>query len=62
VIYSFFRTIHMSQGQTIRYLKVDLSRTFAPGQVISRAVSLDGLQVVGFQKNKVIANGKVIAY
>ncbi|AQZ15958.1 RRM3 (YHR031C) [Zygosaccharomyces parabailii] len=55
-------SIHKAQGQTIHRLKVDLRRIFEAGQVyvaLSRAVSMDSLQVVNFDPNKLRANNKV---
>ena len=52
-------TIHKSQGQTIQRLKVDLGGVFESGQVytaLSRAVSVDNLQVVNFDALKVQAD------
>ena len=51
-------SIHMSQGQTLERVKVDLARVFEKGQAyvaLSRATSLDGLQVLGFDPKKVRA-------
>jgi len=42
-------TIHKSQGQTMDYVTVDISRAFAPGQVyvgLSRSRTPQGLQIV----------------
>ncbi|GAA6009624.1 hypothetical protein JCM11491_001037 [Sporobolomyces phaffii] len=55
--------IHKSQGQTIALVKVDLGKVFEKGQsyvALSRATSLDGLQVLNFDPKKVLAHQKVI--
>ncbi|CAI4053012.1 hypothetical protein SUVZ_15G1840 [Saccharomyces uvarum] len=55
-------SIHKAQGQTIRRLKVDLRRIFEAGQVyvaLSRAVTMDSLQVLNFDPGKIRTNGKV---
>lgn len=55
-------SIHKAQGQTIQRLKVDLRRIFEAGQVyvaLSRAVSMDNLQVLNFDPKKIRANSKV---
>lgn len=44
-------TIHKAQGMTLNRVKVDLKGTFDVGQAyvaISRATSLDGLELRGF--------------
>ena len=58
-------SIHKSQGQTLDRVKVDLGRIFEKGQAyvaLSRATSLDGLQVLNFNPAKVQAHPKVIAW
>ncbi|CAI4063567.1 DNA helicase SKDI_08G0740 [Saccharomyces kudriavzevii IFO 1802] len=55
-------SIHKAQGQTIQRLKVDLRRIFEAGQVyvaLSRAVTMDSLQVLHFDPGKIRTNGKV---
>jgi ATP-dependent DNA helicase PIF1 len=62
LVLSWAITIHKSQGQTIERLKVNLNRVFEKGQAyvaLSRARSLNYLQVSGFTKNKLFANEKV---
>ena len=49
-------SIHKSQGQTIQRVKVDLGRVFEKGQsyvALSRAATMDGLQVLRFDPKKV---------
>ena len=49
-------SIHKSQGQTLERVKVDLGRVFEYGQAyvaLSRAKSMDALQVLGFDPKKV---------
>lgn len=49
-------TIHKSQGQTIQKLRADVTDVFESGQLytaLSRAVSPDTLQVIGFNRDKV---------
>lgn len=59
------QSIHKSQGQTIDLLKVDLGKVFERGQVyvaLSRATSMDGLQVLNFKPEKVIAHPKAVKF
>ncbi|KAL8278375.1 hypothetical protein RQP46_009267 [Phenoliferia psychrophenolica] len=65
IILAWAMSIHKSQGQTLPRIKVDLRKVFEKGQsyvALSRAVSLDGLQVIGFDAKKVEAHPKVIAW
>lgn len=55
-------SIHKAQGQTLQYLSVNLERIFETGQAyvaISRATSIDGLQLMRFNRNKVRVNPRV---
>lgn len=55
-------SIHKAQGQTIHRLKVDLKNIFEAGQVyvaLSRAVSMDNLQVLNFNPKKISTNPRV---
>ncbi|GAA5841864.1 hypothetical protein JCM3766R1_005592 [Sporobolomyces carnicolor] len=63
IILAWAMSIHKSQGQTIARVKVDLGKVFEKGQsyvALSRATSLDGLQVLNFDARKVLAHQKVI--
>ncbi|GAW06344.1 ATP-dependent DNA helicase PIF1 [Lentinula edodes] len=65
LILAWAMSIHKSQGQTIHRVKVDLGRVFEKGQsyvALSRASSIEGLQVIGFNPKKVIAHHKVIEW
>ncbi|KAG8835974.1 hypothetical protein FRC17_010943 [Serendipita sp. 399] len=65
LILAWAMSIHKSQGQTLEKVKVDLRKVFEKGQAyvaISRATSLEGLQIIGFQKNKVFAHPAVIEW
>lgn len=58
-------SIHKSQGQTLPKVKVDLRRVFEKGQAyvaLSRAVSREGLQVLNFDKTRILAHEKVIEF
>ena len=55
-------SIHKAQGQTLERVKVDLGNVFENGQAyvaLSRATSMDGLQVLRFDPRKVFAHDKV---
>lgn len=58
-------SIHKSQGQTLPKVKVDLRRVFEKGQAyvaLSRAVSREGLQVLNFDKARIMAHDKVVDF
>lgn len=55
-------SIHKAQGQTLERVKVDLGKVFEKGQAyvaLSRATSMEGLQVMRFDPKKVIAHPRV---
>ncbi|KAM5546120.1 hypothetical protein V8D89_000246 [Ganoderma adspersum] len=65
LVLAWAMSIHKSQGQTIQYVKIDLRSVFEKGQsyvALSRAASLDGLQVLGFDPKKVKAHPKVVEW
>ena len=56
LILAWALSIHKSQGQTIQRVKVDLGRVFEKGQsyvALSRAATMEGLQVLRFDPRKV---------
>lgn len=58
-------SVHKAQGQTIQRVKVDLNKVFEKGQsyvALSRAASMEGLQVLGFNPRKVMAHPQVIEW
>jgi ATP-dependent DNA helicase PIF1 len=58
-------TIHKSQGMSLDAVEVELSGIFEEGQgyvALSRARTLEGLRVVGFNPNKIRAAAKVKAF
>ncbi|KKY27895.1 putative mitochondrial dna helicase [Diplodia seriata] len=62
LILAWALSIHKSQGQTLELVKVDLNRVFERGQAyvaLSRAKSMDGLQVLNFDPKRVTAHPKV---
>lgn len=65
LILAWALSIHKAQGQTLQYVKVNLNNAFERGQAyvaLSRATSLDGLQVLGFHENKVMVHPKVVSF
>lgn len=65
LILAWAMSIHKSQGQTLDRVKVDLGKVFEKGQAyvaLSRATSLEGLQVLGFSADKVMAHRKVAVW
>ncbi|RXK40277.1 hypothetical protein M231_02391 [Tremella mesenterica] len=65
LILAWALTIHKSQGQTIERVKIDLNKIFVQGQTyvaISRAVSLENLEIRNFAAHKVMAHQRVIAW
>ncbi|GAA6060678.1 hypothetical protein JCM10212_005060 [Sporobolomyces blumeae] len=65
IILAWAMSIHKSQGQTIACVKVDLGKVFEKGQsyvALSRATSLEGLQVLHFDEKKVMAHEKVVEW
>ena len=65
LILSWAMSIHKSQGQTLPLVKIDLNKTFEKGQAyvaLSRAVSKEGLQVLGFDPKKVRIDPRVSQY
>ncbi|SGZ40711.1 uncharacterized protein HGUI_02911 [Hanseniaspora guilliermondii] len=62
LILCYALSIHKSQGQTIPRLRIDLKKVFEVGQVyvaLSRAVSLDALEVRNFDPSKIKCDEKV---
>lgn len=65
LILAWALSIHKAQGQTLERVKVDLGKVFEKGQAyvaLSRAVSKQGLQVLRFDKSKVMAHPRVIQF
>uniref|UniRef100_A0A060SZQ7 ATP-dependent DNA helicase PIF1 n=1 Tax=Blastobotrys adeninivorans TaxID=409370 RepID=A0A060SZQ7_BLAAD len=65
LILAWALSIHKAQGQTLQYVKVDLSKAFEKGQAyvaLSRAVSLNGLQVLGFSQDRVMVHPSVVQF
>lgn len=58
-------SIHKSQGQTLDRVKVDLGKVFEKGQAyvaLSRATSLDRLQILNFDPKRVMAHPTVTQF
>ncbi len=52
-------TVHKSQGMTIDYLQVDLTRCFAEGMAyvaLSRAKTYEGLKILNWRRNAIRCN------
>ncbi|TLD04963.1 uncharacterized protein PgNI_09539 [Pyricularia grisea] len=65
LILAWALSIHKAQGQTLERVKVDLGKIFEKGQAyvaLSRATSQEGLQVLKFDKNKVMAHPRVVQF
>jgi len=65
LVLAWAMSIHKSQGQTLPLVKVDVRRAFESGQVyvaLSRATSLEGLQVLNFDPTKVRAHERVLRW
>lgn len=65
LILAWALSIHKAQGQTLARVKVDLGKVFEKGQAyvaLSRAVTQEGLQVLRFDKMKVMAHPRVISF
>ena len=62
LILAWALSIHKAQGQTLERVKVDLGKVFEKGQAyvaLSRATSMNGLQVLRFDPKKVNAHDRV---
>ncbi|TPX09475.1 uncharacterized protein E0L32_009363 [Thyridium curvatum] len=65
LILAWALSIHKAQGQTLERVKVDLGKVFEKGQAyvaLSRATSQQGLQVLRFEKHKVMAHPRVVQF
>jgi ATP-dependent DNA helicase PIF1 len=65
LILAWALSIHKAQGQTLERVKVDLGKVFEKGQAyvaLSRATSQEGLQVLRFQKDKIMAHPRVVEF
>jgi len=65
LILAWALSIHKSQGQTLERVRVNLSRIFTQGQAyvaLSRATSIETLQVINFDAAKVTAHPAVISW
>jgi ATP-dependent DNA helicase PIF1 len=65
LILAWALSIHKAQGQTLERVKVDLGKVFEKGQAyvaLSRATTQQGLQVLRFEKSKIMAHPRVIAF
>ena len=58
-------TIHKSQGMSLDFLRVDCSKSFEAGQAyvaLSRARSIEGLQILSFDPHKCWCDPKVVDF
>lgn len=65
LILAWALSIHKAQGQTLARVKVNLGKVFEKGQAyvaLSRAVTQAGLQVLNFDKKKVMAHPRVVTF
>lgn len=65
LILAWSLSIHKSQGQTLQSVIIDLRRVFEAGQTyvgLSRAISRESVQVIGFEKNRVRSHPKVVNF
>ncbi|EEY24105.1 DNA repair and recombination protein pif1 [Verticillium alfalfae VaMs.102] len=65
LILAWALSIHKAQGQTLERVKVDLGKVFEKGQAyvaLSRATRQQGLQVLRFEKHKVMAHPRVVNF
>ncbi|OCF40183.1 hypothetical protein I317_06007 [Kwoniella heveanensis CBS 569] len=65
LILAWALTIHKSQGQTIERVNIDLNKIFVEGQTyvaISRAVSLENLEIRNFRADKIMAHPRVVQW
>lgn len=65
LILAWALSIHKAQGQTLERVKVDLGKVFEKGQAyvaLSRATTQQGLQVLRFQKDRVMAHPRVVEF
>ena len=65
LILAWALSIHKAQGQTLDRVKVDLGKAFEKGQTyvaLSRATSQEGLQVLRFDRSKVMAHPRVVHF
>ena len=65
LILAWALSIHKAQGQTLERVKVDLGKVFEKGQAyvaLSRATTQEGLQVLNFQKARVMAHARVVEF
>lgn len=65
LILAWALSIHKAQGQTLERVKIDLKKIFEKGQAyvaLSRATSQAGLEVLNFDKAKVMAHPRVAQF